>query len=192
MNVPSLKILCISWLIRNSQSLNMTVLPEELRDEIMSAIRNPYYGEEHVQIRKLSVMCSERDFVEIILRWQPNCKYLYYETLAEYMSREPFLRDREECITRIRFRNQTYIPESDQCVFFHHIGLNLKDEYTSYLYSIGLYDYDELMKEYKVKCAFESDFVPEVLEEAEKQGLISKSYLIPVSAIKNDPYNSSL
>ena len=188
----SLQQRCILFLIRSPALINFKVLSRDLIDEILMAIRDPYYGSPRIAVRE--VVCSENnllDFIECLFLHQPN------HPLLEYID-----------VTHHGYAR--YISVSHQRIWKTKRG-------TSYVYADVIYDPNQNMfisinEEIGNTCKIvlkrteitlcispkldvgceptdytlfrEEFFSPEFLIIAEQEGVLSPQYLIPPQYLK--------
>ena len=178
----SLQQQCVLFLTRNPVLINFQVLPKELIDEIMNAIRNPYYGTPHVAIRK--VISSEVYFTECLFLNCPthplleyidrqHSQYAYY-TLCNMNQGVNLTEKGTPCLLGVIYDSTRNI----------YVDINENNKSAIFLKTTELqFPFPELEIGYATSFDFmlfrEDLFSPEFLEIAEKEGVLSKRILLP-------------
>ena len=170
----SLKSACIVILIRNHAYMNLTVLPSELRIEILEAIRDPHYGEHKVAIRHYALnpeegvdWCGQHEIVE----------YLYHN-------------DPKNPILRYYPRGTKRYNQLCQASTRHGVDFMLHYQGVLYDESRDVYVRAKYNCKYKVKCDSEGEgfleeqLPPVLLKQLEDKKRLLPPMMVPLSSIK--------
>ena len=184
----SLQQQCVLFLTRNPVLINFQILPKELVDEIMNAIRDPYYGTPHVAIRKvirsellltecLFFNCPTHPLLEYIDR--QHAQYAYY-TLCRVNQGVSITEKGTPCLLGVIYdptrniyidvnennnKSRVFLKTTELQFPFFELGI----EYTEPVDSIMIFR--------------EDIFSLEFLEIAEKEEVLSKRILLPCQCL---------
>lgn len=170
----SLKSKCISTLIRNHAYLNLTVLPQELRIEILDAIRDPHYGEHRVAVRHYALDPEE------------GVDWFGQHEIVEYL----YHNDPKNPILRYYPRGTKRYNQLCHAIVRH--GLDFMFHYQGILYdeSRDVFVCAKYNCKYKVKCDgegegfLEEQLPPVLLKQLEDKKRLSPPMMVPISSIK--------
>ena len=157
----SLKTLCIAMLIRNCRYMNFTILPYELAEEIMEAIREPHYGKQKVAIRRLirpvHNFTSYHDHItDYLVRNDPQNPILRY-----------YIKGTEEYNSYQRARG--YGPKPEGLIYNSDRDVFIRADYRHTI--------DD-----QSPCYLEEDLPPPLILQL--KDIISDPIMIPISTIK--------
>lgn len=174
--ISSLKSRCILSLIRNHAYLNLSILPIELRTDIMDAIRDPHYGESKVAVRHYVHKDDEG------VDWYGQHELVQY--LHQNDPTNPILRYYKRGKKKYDRLYRASIRQGADFML-HYEGVlydEVRDAYVVAKYNCKY----QIRRDTECEGFSEKQLPSVILKRLETQGRLSEPTMVPISSIKSD------